>query len=140
MELPQKDGSVDCCVFCLALMGTNYIEFLIEAVRVLKIDGRLIVSEVLSRLVNVEMFVQMMEYLGLGLQKQQKPSDYFIVFEFVKVKNKKNEKGKKFEANSNINRVAQQKSEKVSKKVNMGLNNLEQLSQYLLKPCIYKKR
>ena len=56
-------------MFCLALMGTNYIEFIIEAVRVIKIDGILVISEVLSRLVNVDLFIQMLEYLGLSLLK-----------------------------------------------------------------------
>jgi ribosomal RNA-processing protein 8 len=27
-HLPVKDKSVDICVFCLSLMGTNYINFL----------------------------------------------------------------------------------------------------------------
>lgn len=69
MNLPQKDNSIDCCIYCLALMGTNYIDFIIEAVRVLKIEGRLIISEVLSRLTNIDFFIQMLEYLGLSLVK-----------------------------------------------------------------------
>lgn len=32
-SLPEKSGSVDVAVFCLSLMGTNYLEFLAEANR-----------------------------------------------------------------------------------------------------------
>ena len=34
-SLPEKDSTVDVAVFCLSLMGTNYIEFLYEANRYL---------------------------------------------------------------------------------------------------------
>ena len=40
---------MDAGVFCLSLMGTNFPEFLREANRVLKRDGKLFVAEVLSR-------------------------------------------------------------------------------------------
>ncbi|KAI4132833.1 MAG: hypothetical protein LQ347_002443 [Umbilicaria vellea] len=48
-NLPLKDGSVDIAVFCLALMGTNWIEFVEEAWRVLKWKGELWVAEIRSR-------------------------------------------------------------------------------------------
>lgn len=32
-SLPESNNSVDAAVFCLSLMGTNYVEFLIEANR-----------------------------------------------------------------------------------------------------------
>lgn len=48
-SLPLKDSSVDIAVFCLALMGTNWIEFVEEAWRVLKWKGELWVAEIKSR-------------------------------------------------------------------------------------------
>lgn len=48
-NLPLKDGSVDIAVFCLALMGTNWIDFVEEAWRVLKWKGELWVAEIRSR-------------------------------------------------------------------------------------------
>lgn len=48
-NLPLKDGSVDIAVFCLALMGTNWIEFVEEAWRVLRWKGELWVAEIKSR-------------------------------------------------------------------------------------------
>jgi len=35
-NLPLPSKSVDACVFCLSLMGTNYPSFLVEANRILK--------------------------------------------------------------------------------------------------------
>lgn len=32
-SLPEEDGTVDLATFCLSLMGTNYVEFIIEANR-----------------------------------------------------------------------------------------------------------
>ena len=32
-NLPHEDGSVDLATFCLSLMGTNYVEFILEASR-----------------------------------------------------------------------------------------------------------
>jgi ribosomal RNA-processing protein 8 len=48
-ELPLQDGSVDVAIFCLALMGTNWIEFIEEAYRVLRWKGECWISEVGSR-------------------------------------------------------------------------------------------
>jgi ribosomal RNA-processing protein 8 len=47
--LPLADSSIDIAVFCLALMGTNWIEFIEEAWRVLRWKGECWVSEVSSR-------------------------------------------------------------------------------------------
>ena len=48
-KLPQNSASLDVGVFCLSLMGTNFPDFLREANRVLKPDGKLFVAEVTSR-------------------------------------------------------------------------------------------
>ncbi|KAJ5548010.1 hypothetical protein N7513_005244 [Penicillium frequentans] len=50
-NLPLEDGSVDVTVFCLSLMGTNWVSFVEEAWRVLRGDGKgeCWVSEVKSR-------------------------------------------------------------------------------------------
>ncbi|RMJ28021.1 hypothetical protein PHISP_01136 [Aspergillus sp. HF37] len=50
-NLPVDDGSVDVAVFCLSLMGTNWVSFVEEAWRVLRGDGKgeCWVSEVKSR-------------------------------------------------------------------------------------------
>ncbi|KAH7036245.1 methyltransferase-domain-containing protein [Macrophomina phaseolina] len=48
-NLPLPDGSVDVAVFCLALMGTNWLDFIDEAWRVLHWKGELWVAEIKSR-------------------------------------------------------------------------------------------
>ncbi|KAI5283762.1 25S rRNA (adenine645-N1)-methyltransferase, partial [Ascosphaera aggregata] len=50
-NLPLADGSCDVAIFCLSLMGTNWISFVEEAWRVLRSDGKgeCWVSEVKSR-------------------------------------------------------------------------------------------
>lgn len=49
-DVPLADKSVDVCVFCLSLMGTNLADFIREAHRVLKDDGRVKIAEVRSRI------------------------------------------------------------------------------------------
>lgn len=48
-NLPLEDNSVDVAIFCLALMGTNWIDFIEEAYRVLHWKGELWVAEIKSR-------------------------------------------------------------------------------------------
>lgn len=48
-SLPLEDNSVDVALFCLALMGTNWISFIEEAYRILHWKGELWVSEIKSR-------------------------------------------------------------------------------------------
>ncbi|KAK4450683.1 ribosomal RNA-processing protein 8 [Podospora aff. communis PSN243] len=51
-NLPLKDGSVDVAVFCLALMGTNWLDFIEEAYRILRWKGELWIAEIKSRFTN----------------------------------------------------------------------------------------
>lgn len=48
-NLPLANSTVDVAVFCLALMGTNWIDFIEEAYRVLRWKGELWVAEIKSR-------------------------------------------------------------------------------------------
>ncbi|KAM5456679.1 25S rRNA (adenine645-N1)-methyltransferase [Microsporum audouinii] len=50
-NVPLEDGKVDIAIFCLSLMGTNWVSFVEEAWRVLRSDGKgeCWVSEVKSR-------------------------------------------------------------------------------------------
>ncbi|KAI1095976.1 methyltransferase-domain-containing protein [Rostrohypoxylon terebratum] len=52
-NLPLSDGSVDVVVFCLALMGTNWLDFVEEAYRILHWKGELWVAEIKSRFAQV---------------------------------------------------------------------------------------
>ncbi|KAG5960773.1 hypothetical protein E4U57_008073 [Claviceps arundinis] len=48
-NLPLEDGSVNVAIFCLALMGTNWIDFIEEAYRILHWKGELWIAEIKSR-------------------------------------------------------------------------------------------
>lgn len=48
-HLPLEAESVDIAVFCLALMGTNFLEFVEEAFRILRWRGELWIAEIKSR-------------------------------------------------------------------------------------------
>ncbi|KAI0152268.1 methyltransferase-domain-containing protein [Hypoxylon sp. NC0597] len=48
-NLPLQDGAVDVVIFCLALMGTNWLDFVEEAYRILHWKGELWVAEIKSR-------------------------------------------------------------------------------------------
>ncbi|OHE98814.1 methyltransferase domain-containing protein [Colletotrichum orchidophilum] len=48
-NLPLENDSVDVAIFCLALMGTNWLDFIEEAYRILHWKGELWVAEIKSR-------------------------------------------------------------------------------------------
>lgn len=68
-KLPLDNKSADVCVFSLALMGTNYLDFLMEAHRCLRIGGYLIIAEVLSRMPDRALFVKLVKALGFQFVK-----------------------------------------------------------------------
>ncbi|KAF2791066.1 hypothetical protein K505DRAFT_327139 [Melanomma pulvis-pyrius CBS 109.77] len=47
--LPLPDNAVDVAIFCLALMGTNWLDFIDEAWRILRWRGELWIAEIKSR-------------------------------------------------------------------------------------------
>ena len=51
------NGCLNVAVFCLSLMGTNYLDFLREAHRTLAPRGLLRIAEVASRMADVPAFV-----------------------------------------------------------------------------------
>lgn len=69
-ELPLADGSVDVAIFCLALMGTNWISFIEEAYRVLHWKGELWVAEIKSRFGRVGRAGKPVEH-SVGSKKKQ---------------------------------------------------------------------
>ena len=48
-NLPLHSGSVNVAIFCLALMGTNWLDFIDEAYRILHWKGELWIAEIKSR-------------------------------------------------------------------------------------------
>lgn len=86
---PLESGSVDIAIFCLSLMGTNWEDFVREAHRVLKKGGKLMITEVASRIEDAESFKKAVVAQGFDFKVLDYATKaYFIRFEFVK--NKKN--------------------------------------------------
>ncbi|KAL4503988.1 hypothetical protein ABPG72_022618 [Tetrahymena utriculariae] len=135
-NIPLKNFECDVVVFCLALMGTNYIEFLTEANRLLKQNGHLIISEVNSRITDMDLFIGMIECLGFKLQKKVLPNTYFCFLTFKKIADNK------FKLNSQIlNQNKNFKAKYIAKfPKTKDQSDVLYISQSLLKPCIYKKR
>uniref|UniRef100_A0A7R9UKT9 Ribosomal RNA-processing protein 8 n=1 Tax=Diacronema lutheri TaxID=2081491 RepID=A0A7R9UKT9_DIALT len=83
--VPLRDGSLDGAVFCLALMGTNWADFLCEAHRTLKPGGALKIVEVRSRITDVRDFVRALRALGFDECAVDKESNsHFVAVDAVK--------------------------------------------------------
>ncbi|XP_048389413.1 ribosomal RNA-processing protein 8 isoform X2 [Stegostoma tigrinum] len=83
-NVPLPDESVDIVVFCLALMGTNLLDFLTEANRVLRQGGILKIAEVASRFEDVRRFTSVLGSLGFKLISKDTENSYFYLFDFRK--------------------------------------------------------
>ncbi|KAK8811358.1 hypothetical protein WA158_003092 [Blastocystis sp. Blastoise] len=91
-HVPRGDKSLDICIYCLSLMGTNWSDFIVEARRLLRDKGQLWIAEVRSRFDIEEIggdegFVSIIEQLGFKLMNKDISNDYFGVFYFVKMNN-----------------------------------------------------
>lgn len=84
-NVPLLKSSVDVCVFCLSLMGTNVSDFIKEARRVLKNNGRLKVCEIASRFTAEDEFVRRVEKYSFKLLSKMSFSKLFLDFEFKAV-------------------------------------------------------
>ncbi|KAI9641092.1 25S rRNA (adenine645-N1)-methyltransferase [Ciborinia camelliae] len=71
-NLPLEDGSIDIAIFCLALMGTNWIEFIEEAFRILRWKGELWIAEIKSRFGRVGGNNKVVEH-SVGHRKKNQP-------------------------------------------------------------------
>ena len=96
----------------MAKLNINFIPFITEANRIIKKDGKILVAEISSRIVDMNKFLDVFEKYGFKLIKQRNVHDYFDMFTFKKIKDCK---------------ITQ--------------HDLELKDTYdILKPCLYKKR
>lgn len=84
---PLLAQSMDVVVYCLALMGTTLTEYLLEANRVLKTGGLIMIAEVESRFDDVDKFIKDVERLGFKNTNLDNTHKVFYFLEFKKVTN-----------------------------------------------------
>ena len=83
-NVPLESSSLDCVIFCLSLMGTNFIDFLKEANRLLKIGGIVKIAEVTSRLDSS--FENLLDELGFKIDTKTLKNNFFTFFTLTKRK------------------------------------------------------
>ena len=83
-NVPLPSGALDVAIFCLALMGTNYVDFLREAHRLLRPCGVLKIAEVSSRVDNLPAWFAMLRGLGFDLVAKDTSNTHFVLLDFVK--------------------------------------------------------
>ncbi len=93
-NVPLSNSSVDVCVFCLSLMGTNISDFIKESRRVLRKNGSLKICEIASRFESEDEFARSVEMFGFQLVKSENFSKLFVEFEFKVTTRKKSSSSK----------------------------------------------
>ena len=66
-HVPLGDETLDVAIFSLSLMGANFTDYLREAHRTLKLDGRLHIIEPTARFTDRERFVRDLQSLGFDV-------------------------------------------------------------------------
>lgn len=147
-NVPLADGSCTIVIFCLALMGTNFLDFIKEAQRLLAPNGELWIAEIKSRFsesanaktkakkedVGTE-FVDSLKLLGFFHKKTDNSNKMFTRFEFFKPsKDIMNQRKEKLERRMKFIEQETQKEEFEQKRAKLAEG------KWLLKPCIYKRR
>jgi len=146
-NVPLEDESCTIVIFCLALMGTNFLDFIEEAYRILAPRGELWIAEIKSRFTESgekkvvkpedvgSEFVETLKLCGFFHKKTDNDNKMFTRFEFFKPppdilaeRRAKLERKKKFvEHETDKEELESKRSEKPE-------------GEWLLKPCIYKRR
>ena len=75
-HVPLDDDSLDGAIFSLSLMGTNYVDYIKEAHRCLKLDGHLWIAEATSRFQNLIEFEDELAKIGFDIVRIQVKGDF----------------------------------------------------------------
>lgn len=136
-NVPLEDDSCTIVIFCLALMGTNFLDFIKEAYRILAPRGELWIAEIKSRFSDKEgeEFTKALTLNGFFHKKTDNENKMFTRFEFFKApadiiaeRKAKLERKKRFIEQEDDKDQLELKREKIPE------------GKWLLKPCIYKRR
>lgn len=89
-HVPLADGSVDIVVFCLSLMGTNLVDFIKEARRILKVGGLVKIIEVRSRFQDnkgIKRFIRFLKGAGFTVKQEAQLLENVMFFDVEAAKN-----------------------------------------------------
>ena len=75
-HVPLDDESLDAAIFSLSLMGINYLEYIKEAHRCLKLDGYLWIAEATSRFQNFAAFQENLIQIGFDIVRIQEKGNF----------------------------------------------------------------
>jgi len=67
-HVPLEDKVLDAAIFSLSLMGQNFVNYLKEARRCLKLDGQLWIAESTARINDIGLFKELLERLGFDVR------------------------------------------------------------------------
>jgi superfamily II DNA or RNA helicase len=85
-SVPLNSQEVDAVVFCLSLMGSNYLDYLKEAFRIIKPYGNLFICEPKKKIDNrIEDFKKDIESVGFKIIEVNSQSSKFIYFQGIKL-------------------------------------------------------
>ncbi len=77
--VPLDDGVLEVAIFCLSLMGTNFTDYIREAHRCLRLDGRLHIWEAASYFDDVEEFCDGLARLGFEVVEPRKQGAFIRI-------------------------------------------------------------
>jgi superfamily II DNA or RNA helicase len=85
-SVPLNSNEVDAVIFCLSLMGSNYLDYLKEAFRIIKPYGNLFICEPKKKIDNrIEEFKKDIESVGFKIIEVNSQSSKFIYFQGIKL-------------------------------------------------------
>lgn len=140
-HVPMEDNSADIVVFCLALMGTNFLDFIKEAFRILRPNGELWIAEIKSRFSEgTDEFIKVLKSMNFYHKLTDDENSHFVRFEFFKptkeiLDRKKKVPKRKFIDYSDDEDKGAADGESLEKR-----RKQQAEGEWLLKPCIYKRR
>lgn len=136
-NVPLEDELCSIVVFSLALMGTNFLDFINEAHRILAPRGELWIAEIKSRFAddNGDEFVEALKHQGFFHKHTDNDNKMFTRFEF-------------FKPSADIVAEREARLQRKKKFIERELDKEEfdkkrqqrPEGEWLLKPCIYKRR
>ena len=85
-KVPLEDTTVDVAIFCLSLMATDASQFILEANRILRLGGKLLIAEVSSRIENTKKFVKTLGSYGFTLERDDTSNSHFVLFFLKKIR------------------------------------------------------